>query len=156
MPSSRTSSLRTSRKPLGYLPSGAADRTQTHVRPSADEAADAHDSVSRTGLETRLQHVGRNRHGPVEDPCHPAGKQNAGNAELRRTGCKDKFITHRAGAYESSTKLTGQMDRCSAYLNINKRRSCDPTDLLPSGVSEYFSHSYVMKYIPLAGTSETE
>lgn len=50
----------------------------------------------------------------------------------------------------------GPMQGRFAYLNINKRRSCDPTDLLPSGVSEYFSHSYVMKYIPLAGTSETE
>lgn len=36
----------------------------------------------KTCLEARLEDVGGDRNGPVEDPGHPSGEQNAGDAEL--------------------------------------------------------------------------
>lgn len=118
-PSSLISSLRTSRKPLGYFPSGAEKQVQQQklrhtsgwkekvttveckaVLPGQILTGHTHTtflnsqgglvmsaryykmSSTQTCLETRFKHVRWDGDGPVEDPSHPSGKQNAGNAEL--------------------------------------------------------------------------
>lgn len=127
-----------------------------------------------TNTNTHQTFCGRSRWRTWQRLTHRSGNETSARREesprpswrslpsRRQTECWERWAPsdwRQRQVYYTQSRSSWQqhrVDRPDEYLNINKRRLCDPSDLLPSGVSEYFSHSYVMKYIPLAGTSETE
>lgn len=142
MPSSRISSLRTSRKPLGYLPSGAADETQTPSDPPQTRLRDTCTTPHAPVWKRDFSTSGGIATAQLKIPAIPPANRMLGT--LSSVGLNAHTHTHTINA--GHVRIS----------NYEREPSRDPTDLLPSGVSAFFSHSYVMKYIPLAGTSDTQ